>query len=134
MIPNAMDKEYILCIVFNAIINLILSILLIPMLGIYGAVIGTISAECFGFAYQLVLCRKFINIADILNMSFPFAIIGLIMYGCIKIVSKFYSNSIIALVIQVIVGMSVFVVLTMFYALKYNTELKELLLNALKSK
>lgn len=134
MIPNAMDKEYILCIVFNAIINLILSILLIPMLGIYGAVIGTISAECFGFVYQLALCRKFINIADIFNMSFPFAIIGLIMYGCIKIVSKFYSNSIIALVIQVIVGMSVFAVLTMFYALKYNTELKELLLNALKSK
>ena len=56
------------------------------------------------------------------------------MYGCIKIVSQFYSSSIIALLMQIIVGMIVFVVLTVVYALKYNTELKELLLNALKSK
>mgnify|MGYP000015481087 CR=1 FL=1 len=134
MIPNAMDKEYILCIVFNAIINLALSILLIPVLGIYGAVIGTISAECFGFIYQLVLCRKFINIVDIINMSVPFAIIGLIMYGCIEIVDRFYSNSITALVLQVIVGIIAFGVLTVVYIFKYNKNLSELLLNALKSK
>lgn len=132
MIPNEMDKEYIICIICNAIINLVLSTILIPILGIYGAVIGTLSAEFFGLVYQLVLCRKFIKIADIVKMSVPFAVIGLLMYVCINIVSKVYSNSIMALVIQVLVGLVVFIVLTVVYIFKSNQELKVQLLNMLK--
>lgn len=132
MIPNEMDKEYIICIICNAIINLVLSTLLIPILGIYGAVIGTLSAEFFGLVYQLVLCRKFIKIADIVKMSVPFAVIGMLMYVCINMVSKVYSNSIMALVIQVLVGLAVFIVLTVVYIFKSNQELKVQLLNMLK--
>lgn len=134
MIPNGMDKEYILCIVYSAIINLILSVFLIPSLGIYGAVIGTLSAESFGFIYQLILCKEFINIGDILKISFPFFVIGLIMYLVVITVNTIYTNSLMALLVQVAIGIIVFALLTFFYIFRYNKELKTYLLNALNIK
>lgn len=132
MIPNSMDKEYIVCIIYNAVINLVLSVSLIPKLGIYGAVIGTVSAEAFGLIYQLILCRKFINVIDIFKLSIPFAVIGAIMYAVIKTINKVYTNSLQALVVQVISGMLIFGVLTIVYIFTRNKELKSALMSSIK--
>ncbi len=124
MIPNSMDKEYIFCIICNAMINLFLSIGLIPILGIYGAVIGTVSAECFGLIYQMILCRKFINIKDIFKLSVPFVIIGLIMFLVIENINKFNISSIMILLLQVVIGIIIFVVLSLIYIFKINKEFR----------
>lgn len=132
MIPNGMDREFTLCIIYNAVINLVLSVSLIPILGIYGAVIGTVSAECFGMIYQFVLCRRFIRISDVMRLSLPYLAIGIVMYVVLWMIGKVCSNTIWILGIQIVVGMGIFAILTIGYIFFCNKDLKELLLGILK--
>ncbi len=58
LIPHSHDKTYAFCILTNAAINIALSVLLIPVLGIFGTGVGTLVAELFGLFFQLaiILC------------------------------------------------------------------------------
>lgn len=115
MIPNHMDKQFNICILLNAIININLSISLIPVIGIYGAVVGTIFAEIFGLVYQMALCRKFINIKDIINTTVPFIIIGIIMYVFIKILILFIPFNLKGLLLEIIFGGCAYLIMTAIY-------------------
>lgn len=134
MIPNGMDKEYTLCIIYNAIINLVLSISLIPILGVYGAVIGTVSAESFGMIYQMVLCKKFIKISDVLKSTLPYMFIGIVMYSVLWIIDLICGKSIWTLIIQVIVGMGIFAILVIWYIFAFNKDLKRYFLDMIRKK
>ena len=127
MIPNGMDKQFNFCIVLNAVINLILSTALIPVCGIYGAVIGTISAELFGIIYQLILCRKFIRYGDILKSLTPFLIIGFIMFASIKLISPHLPQDIIGLIVEVLFGVVVYCGLSLVYIICFEKDIKTLL-------
>lgn len=115
MIPNHMDKQYVICLVLNAIINLILSAALIPALGIYGAVVGTLAAELFGLIFQMIICRRFISIKKILLTSIPYIICGGVMFGIIYIIKLFYNTSTLHLLFQVGIGAFVYIVLCAVY-------------------
>jgi len=116
MIPNGLDKQYIICILANAGINLVLSTSLIPIIGIYGAVVGTCSAELFGCIYQLIVCKKYISARSILQTSVPFVIIGGIMFAVIKFVSLFTTPlTWISLLIEIGVGAFVYIILSGIY-------------------
>ena len=108
LIPNGMDKQFNLCIVYNAVINIILSTALIPVLGIYGAVIGTLSAELFGLIYQMVLCRNLIDLKDTYMTVIPFAIIGGLMFLGIKGASVFLDNGPRSLIIEFLIGVDIY--------------------------
>lgn len=115
MIPNHMDKQFNICILLNAAVNIILSLSLIPVIGIYGAVIGTISAEIFGIVYQLILCKKFIKIKDIMKEIIPFSFIGLIMFALIKCLQLLGEMGLRMLLIEVVVGGSMYLLLSVLY-------------------
>ena len=72
MIPRKMDHEFIYIICINAIVNLILSFLLIPELGIYGAVIGTCAAEVCGLVLNTIVSRKYFSIKSLCLDTVPF--------------------------------------------------------------
>lgn len=76
LIPRKKDSVFVLIICINAIVNLLLSIYFIPMLGIYGAVLGTCVAEFLGFALCLIFSRKYIPISSLLSELAPFLIIA----------------------------------------------------------
>lgn len=119
MIPNEMDRQYILCSIYNAIVNIVLSLFFIITLPtkykILGAVIGTVSAELFGCTYQFIICRGFIKAKDIVSSLFPFAIIGGLMLCVLKLMTIHMSNTAFSLVIQVIVGGVVYLLLSLIY-------------------
>ena len=104
LIPMRKDIEYIICILINAVINIVLSTWLIPIIGIYGAVIGTTCAEIFGMIYQLLLIKKYISIRSTIGQFVPFAVSGLIMWGSIELIKAYANINILHLSIQMIVG------------------------------
>ncbi|WP_288217801.1 polysaccharide biosynthesis C-terminal domain-containing protein [uncultured Fusobacterium sp.] len=119
MIPNKMDKEYIISILINAIVNIILSTVLIIKLPkdfqVYGAVVGTISAETIGMCYQLFLCRKFTSVNTILKiMTFSF-FIGGIMYIILKFFTFNIEWDIKSLCMTVIIGAVIFSPMALLY-------------------
>ena len=120
LIPNGMDKEFNLCIVYNAIINIVLSTALIPILGVYGAVIGTLSAEMFGLIYQMFLCRRLIDLKETYLTLVPFAILGLIMYLIIHFVSIHFADNLKSLLIEMAIGVLVYSIGSIVYMLLFK--------------
>ena len=128
MIPNGMDKEFNFCIIVNAIINLILSWMLIPQLGVYGAVVGTIGAEVFGFSYQLVICRKYINYSIIPKTLIPFSIIGAMMFGILMLLSRF------GLLVQVSVGGLFYCIVGAGFVIATRKDVKQMVVQRLPNR
>lgn len=120
LIPNGMDKEYVRCLVYNAVINIVLSTALIPLLGIYGAVIGTATAEIFGLIYQACKCKRFVQFKDFFKPFIPFSIIGFLMLLSVKAISIVTPLNLKGLIIQVISGIIVFGVLTLLYVVIFE--------------
>ena len=121
MVPNHMDKHLSICYIINAILNLVLSIVLIPVLGIYGAVIGTLAAELCGIIFQLILCRKFLSIRNVLITMIPYTIFGAIMFGLIYVIRLYFNSSWWDLIFQVAIGGVTYCILSTIYLLTFSS-------------
>lgn len=126
LIPNHMDKEFNLCIVLNAIINIIISVSLIPTLGVFGAVLGTIAAELFGLVFQLIVSRKFISFEDIVFSLVPFIIIGFTMHLVVMAMMDLMDNSLSSLIIQIGVGGLTFFLLSFIYLIVQHKDIRKI--------
>ena len=125
MIPNHMDKEFNICIILNAVINLVLSIIFIPIIGVYGAVLGSVSAEVFGFVVQIIICRRFINVRDIIKELLPFSVIGALMLVSIQAISFGIDMILpVKLLIEVGVGGIVYCTLSIVYLCIFKKDIK----------
>jgi len=125
LIPKEKDKEYLICIVLNATVNVILSTILIPILGIYGAVIGSVAAELFGLIFQLSISKGFISAKVLLKTMVPFIVIGLCMYLVIILISRIMNTtSIVSLLIELVSGILVYYVLSVIYFTFIKKKLK----------
>ena len=111
------------------VINLILSVLLIPIIGVYGAVVGSVSAEIFGLLVQMVICRKFVKATEILKELIPFILIGFLMMLGIKYVDMMGKASLIELGLELIVGGLIYCILTGLYILCFRKDIKESIMN-----
>jgi len=76
MIPKHKDVQFILCVVLNSIVNIILSIFLIPVIGVFGAVIGSVMAELCGVILETLYSRSDISIRVTYRELIPFLFIG----------------------------------------------------------
>lgn len=108
LIPLQKDKQYIVCIFFNAVINVILSTCLIPVMGVYGAVIGTTCAELFGMLYQFFLIKKYVGLKDTILTGIPFMTSGIIMLVSIWSIRTFMNEIISHLLTQILLGAIVY--------------------------
>ena len=105
MVPNNMDVSLTVTYIITAVLNIILTTILIYSgLGIYGAVIGTIAAETCGLIIQFVLCRKFLSVKHVLLTAIPYALIGAAMFGLIYVVRLYFNKTLWDLLFQVAVG------------------------------
>lgn len=134
MIPNHMDKQFNICILLNAIINIIISTLCIPIIGIYGAVLGTVSAELFGIVFQLAICRKFIKLSEIMKTAVPCFIMGIVMIFAIKILQRNLSDGFLTLLIEVAVGAGVYCLLIGIYIFVFQKDLWNAIFGQLKNR
>lgn len=137
MVPNHMDKHLNVCYIINAVLNLILSIALIPVLGIYGAVIGTIAAETSGIVFQLILCRKFLPIKKVVVTMIPYALFGCVMFGLIYVVRMYLNATWWDLLLQIATGGGIYCILCAIYLLFFSpirNNLKDMLRNSLLRK
>ena len=120
LIPLKKDFQYTVCVVINALINIVLSLVLIPKFEIYGAVIGTLAAELFGVLYQGYLVRKYINVKQTFIASIPYFISGICMYFAIFIFKLYYNSTIIHLLLQMILGVVIYCVILIACIIRYK--------------
>lgn len=131
MIPNGMDKQYIVSIMLSAVTNLILSTILIvnfpKEIQVYGAVIGTIAAEFVGMLYQLIICRKFISLTKLLKTVILTCAVGAIMYIVLRFITVSIQWSITSLAIVIVIGAVIFIPLTLIYIFLCEKDFRKVL-------
>lgn len=115
LIPSAKDKGYVISVTIGAVINFLINLLLIPIWGLKGAVIGTISAEYIVAIIQsLYVCRE-IQIKEYIEKCLPFLIIGAVMYFVVSYIGKMTADTITGLTLQVMFGGLVYMGLSAIY-------------------
>lgn len=120
MIPNHMDVWLNVSYLVNAIINIVLCVVLIPLIGIYGAVVGTVAAETAGLIFQSILCKKFLSLSKIILTTIPYIIFGAAMFGIIYLIRLYYNDGWLDLLFQAIVGGGVYCILCAIYLFYFS--------------
>ena len=116
LIPNKRDSVYLLSTSTGAVVNLCFNIILIPMYGAIGSVVGSVVAEVSVFTVQLIKIRKEIDLKKLFIPSLPYALFGIIMGACVKYVISYMPTNAIGLCISVVFGTAIYVSMIMIYS------------------
>lgn len=122
LIPRGKDRDYILSVIIGAIINIVINLTLIPRYGALGAVVGTLVAEATVMVYQTYVVRKELDIKKFINDSWIFLIPGLMMFFLLKLSDLIISNSWSGLIIQILLGISIYSVTSYYIFRLWNEE------------
>lgn len=122
LIPLKKDLQYTVCVIINALINVCLSLVLIPRMGMYGAVIGTISAELFGLIYQGYLIKEYVNLYNTVFISFPFLVAGAFMLLVINVLKSVINTTLLHLILQIIFGGIIYVTIVTIWFIFFDKD------------
>lgn len=121
LLPNKMDKIYIISAFLGAIVNIIMNIILIPEYGALGAGIGTLFAEAMVCIYQAHSVKKKIPVLQYCISSLPLLISGIIMFLILFNTELALANPIIELFLLIVLGILIyFLVLFILFLIQIN--------------
>lgn len=115
LIPHGKDKEYIVAIIIGALVNVVLNLIFIPKFGCAGACIGTVCAEFLVMFFHIYFSSKFINMKELLNHNIWFIMSGFLMFISVFLVGNLFSNRLIRILLQVLLGIVVYFFLNFDY-------------------
>ena len=115
LIPLSKDGEYIVSVFLGALVNVVVNFILIPKYYAMGAAIGTVLAEAMVCITQTAYIRKEINVIKILKNSMIYLLFGIAMYVFLLLLTSKMDYNIFSLIIQILVGASIYIVLCFVY-------------------
>lgn len=117
LIPQEMDKIYIRSVLLGALVNLVLNFALIPSMSGIGACCATILAELIVMVYQAISIKNDLPIRKYVKEVIPFLLKSIIMFLVIYPINQLQINSIIRIIIQISLGMILYLLLNLKYIL-----------------
>lgn len=122
LIPFHHDRDYVVSVISGTIVNVIGNAVMIPMFKSMGAVISTIMAECMVFLVQASKCRDYVNISKEITQLISYTILGIIMSCIVWLIGNVSGAQIYTLLIQIFVGMIIYISGTLIIAKLKNDE------------
>ncbi len=108
MVPTGMYTQYSRSVISGSCINFCINLFLIPRFGAYGAVIGSVIAECTVTCMQLFMVKDRVRIG-LLGRSYRIYCAGsLLMFACVLLLGRVLPVSIAGTVGQVAAGAAVY--------------------------
>ena len=120
MISKRKDGQFIFCVVINAIVNIVLSVIFIRIIGIYGAVIGSVVAELCGLILETYFCKQDIDIKNTYFEVIPFLFIGLCTVIPMIIIQENMNISFGLFFLQAGIGCLVYCILSVIYVFRFR--------------
>lgn len=112
LIPAGKDNIYTFSVLFGAIINLTLNLIMIPFYGALGAAIASVIAEITILLFQMIYLRKVFDYKKLVVQFIKYLIIASIMFVSVYLLDYFYfESSILNSLILVIVGAFIYFIL-----------------------
>ena len=116
LIPAKKQNLYTKSVVFGALINFILNLILIPKYNAIGAIISSVIAEVTIFVIQIIYVKDIISCKSIFAKSHKNIFAGFIMFVVVYFLGTKMSLTIVTSFIQIFVGTVIYIILT--YILK----------------
>lgn len=115
LVPLKKEKYYINSVLSGAATNLVFNFVLIPRLGAMGAVLGTIFAELVACLIQFCVIAKEFYFRKYIQNCMLYILSGIIMFFVVRILSMFQLGLMFKLILEITVGVIVYVGLTGFW-------------------
>ncbi|MCT1194037.1 flippase [Lactococcus lactis] len=124
LLPTNQNKSYTVSVIIGAIVNLMLNIPLIIYLGTVGASIATVISEMSVTVYQLFIIHKQLNLHTLFSDLSKYLIAGLVMFLIVFKISLLTPTSWIFILLEITVGIIIYVVLLIFLKAEIINKLK----------
>lgn len=111
LLPTNQTKFYSSSVIIGSIINFIMNIVLIPTIGVYGAVIATVVSEFAVTGVQLYYVRTTVSVQELLSKKWIYLIASLLMYVVVRYLNGILKAGIISFGIQIGIGMIIYFIL-----------------------
>lgn len=108
LIPSNQDKKFTFSICLGALINIVFSLFLIWLLGIYGAAIGSLISEITVTIAMFIYCRKVIDWKYLFKKSYKYLIAIIIMIIPCLFEALYFSSSILNTILIILTGAVVY--------------------------
>nr|WP_242590347.1 polysaccharide biosynthesis C-terminal domain-containing protein [Enterococcus sp. MSG2901] len=104
LLPLNKLRPYTLSVVAGAIVNIISNLLLIPVFGVFGAMISTSIAEGTVTGYQFLMIRKELAEVELFRGIWKYFLAGFLMFVVVIYLNQRMAMTFLNLVIQIIFG------------------------------
>lgn len=123
LMPKAKMKEYNYSMLYSAIVSIILDIILIPMIGISGAIIATLIAEFIVSGIRVYYLIRDTKFRFEYREIFKYVISGIFMLFVVRFTTSMMNATVITTLTQVILGAVVYICLLIILRSKLLTTL-----------
>ena len=120
LLPQQMDRAYVVSAVLGAVTNLCINAILIIPLGALGAAIGTLMAEGVVCAYQAKKVMQKISITKYIYESLPLVFSGIIMFVALYFWDILGVSPLVALVVKIVAGIVIYFVALFLLSLVFR--------------
>lgn len=124
--PAGLRKQSARYIVYGAIENLLLNIILIPYYGAKGAVIGSLAAEFTISVLYLLNCNGYMTLRQIVSCGWQKVIAGLVMFGVVWYVCSIVGNATIAVLGSIIAGSLAYAIMLLLVHDRFSLEMVDM--------
>lgn len=119
LLPNNKENILIISVASGAVINFGMNLVLIPMYGAIGAVIGTIFAEATVCIIQTYIVKDQLELKEYFKKGFMFLINGFIMFFVVRLF-PYGNNDLLTLIVKVFIGALIYIIISFIYIKKNN--------------
>ena len=124
--PAGLRKQSARYIVYGAIENLLLNIILIPYYGAKGAVIGSLAAEFTITVLYLYNCKGYMTLQQIVSCGWRKTIAGFVMFGVVWYICGVVCNATIAILSSIVVGSLVYAIILLLLYDRFSLEMVDM--------
>lgn len=96
-IPTSKNREYVIPIVLAAIVSMISNLILIPIIGVAGAITTVILTELIATIFKIVLIRKYLNLKELFKETYIYLLFGSINFIVVYLSSLIIKTNILNL-------------------------------------
>lgn len=128
LLPTNQTKAYTQSVIIGAVVNLVANIPLIMMYGAIGAAIATVLSEVAVTLIQLIALKEQVNYRKLFAECHKYFLAGLMMFLLIKILGIYLNSSWLSIFIEMIVGLSSYLILLVIFKIKLLKKVKQLFL------
>ena len=121
--PSGNRKLSAKFIIIGALVNLILNLILIPRYWGYGAIVASLIAEMVITILYFKYCNGYLTAQTVIKEGWKKLAAGIVMLALIKLIDRFVSSNVIALLAEVAAGFAVYCAVVMLLRDSFITDI-----------